>query len=100
MFQQAKVTATHHGACHIPENETMQSINSRADPDRVIDVVSAAMQNDPVARYFQLDAYGLPNSTVINRQQSSRFFHDILEPLYDAGAAFAETKERGGASVW
>jgi hypothetical protein len=78
----------------------MQSLNFRVDPDRVIDVIAVAMQNDPVARYFQLDAYNLPNSTVINRQQSSRFFHDILEPLYEAGATFSETKESGGASVW
>jgi len=78
----------------------MQSVNYWADPDRVIDVLAAAMQHDPVARYFQLDAYDLPNSSVISLQQSNRFFHDLLESVYDAGATFTETRDSGGVSVW
>jgi hypothetical protein len=65
-----------------------------------MDVIATAMQHDPVARYFQLDAYSLPTSSTITLNQSKRFFHDILEPLYDAGAIFVETRDHGGVAVW
>jgi alpha/beta superfamily hydrolase len=78
----------------------MQVLNYHADPNRVMEIIAAAMQLDPVARYFQLDAYNLPNTTAITLQQSNHFFHDLLESLYDANAIFVETREPGGAAVW
>lgn len=78
----------------------MQSLSLRADPDRVMDTIAAALQHDPVARYFQLDAYNLPNTATITLQQSKLFFHDLLESLYDASATFVETTDLGGAAVW
>ena len=77
----------------------MQSINRKADPDRVIHVLAAAMQNYPIARLFHLDAYELPNSTTISFRQSKRLVADLLEPLYDADAIFAENRDQEGACV-
>jgi hypothetical protein len=83
-----------------PQPETMESVNRHADPDVVTETIAAAMQHDLVARYFQLDAYDLPNSTEISLEQSIRFFHDLLDSLYEAGAIFAQTREPGGVAVW
>jgi hypothetical protein len=85
---------------HSPKLETMESLNCHADPDKVTETIAAAMQHDLIARYFQLDSYEIPNSTIITLEQSTRFFHDLLDSLYEAGAFFVETRESGGAAVW
>lgn len=70
------------------------------DLQHTVDVLARALHDDPLGRYFQLDTYGLPNSTTIDLEQSRRWFTDLISRDQAQGAVLIRLQDGGAVSVW
>lgn len=70
------------------------------DLEYTVDILARALQHDPLGRYLQLDTYNLSNSTIIDLEQSRRWFYDLVSSLQCEGAVMTRLHVDGAVSVW
>lgn len=78
----------------------MSEVIVHHDLQRTVDILARALHHHPLGRYLQLDTYRLPNSTIIDLEQSRKLFNDLVLELHFESAVLAQLQDGGAVSVW